>query len=335
VSILAVAREAGVSVATVSRVFNMPDKVSPETRKRVEAVARRIGWLPNASARTLRTQKSRVLGIVLPTLLNPVFAECLQGLALEAARRGYAIVPVTTEYELAREASAVAGLQAASVDGMVLVVSNPARSAALRRLREAGLPYVLAYNRHRTHPCVGVDGEQAVAEVVARLASLGHRRIAMVTGQLAVSDRAQQRHRGYLAGIQAAGQRPLVLEIPFVDANLDALSRLLGRAQAPTALVCSNDLLALRSIRAATQSGLRVPADLSVIGFDGIALGSDLPQQLGSVVQPNALIGQTAATLLIDALERRAVPTAADSRTLPWTLRLGETCAAPARVAGP
>ena len=166
-SILVVARESGVSVATVSRVFNFPDKVSPDTRKRVQSAARRLGYLPNASARTLRTQKSRVLGVVLPTLLNPVFAECLQGLAQAALLRGYSILPVTTEYQLPLEDRAVDMLVARNVDGLVLVVSNPARSRALRKLRAGRVPYVLAYNRHPDHPCVSVDGEEAVAAAVA------------------------------------------------------------------------------------------------------------------------------------------------------------------------
>ena len=123
-SIQEVARRAGVSVATVSRVFNLPDKVAPETRALVEQAAQDTGYLPNASARTLRTQRSRALGVVLPTLVNPVFAECLQGIASAASAAGYAIVPLTTDYRLAHEEQAVARLLAGNVDGMILVVSD-------------------------------------------------------------------------------------------------------------------------------------------------------------------------------------------------------------------
>src|SRR3989344_3505765 len=141
-SILEVAREAGVSVATVSRVFNVPDKVAPATREHVENIARTPGYLPHASA---RTQRSRVLGVVLPTLTNPVFAECLEGIAQAAVAGGYAISPFTTDYRLDQEDRAVNLLLAGNVDGMILVVSNPATSTALQRLPEVGLPYVLAY----------------------------------------------------------------------------------------------------------------------------------------------------------------------------------------------
>jgi LacI family transcriptional regulator, repressor for deo operon, udp, cdd, tsx, nupC, and nupG len=329
-SIQSVADKAGVSVATVSRVFNFPDKVTPATREHVERVAGELGYLPNSSARTLRTQRSRVLGVVLPTLLNPVFAECLQGIAQAAVAGGYAIIPVTTGYQLDEEQRAVNLLMAGNVDGLILVVSNPATSAALERLRGTGLPYVLVYNRHAEHPCVSVDNEGAVAGAVARLVELGHRRIAMVSGTLAASDRAQQRWRGFLQGMAAAGlEPPALVEVPFIETAVDELKRFLETAPRPTALVCSNDLLAIRSIRAAHRSGLQVPRDLSVVGFDGIALGEDLTPALSTVTQPNGDIGRHSVELLVQALAGGTVPNAGASLVLPHAFRVGESCAPP------
>ena len=322
-----VARRAGVSVATVSRAFNLPDRVAPATRERVERIARDLGYLPNVSARALRTQRSRVLGIVLPTLLNPAFAECLQGIAETAAAGGYAILPVTTGYALDREAHAVAQLIASNVDGMILVVSSASDAVALRRLHDAGVPYVLAYNRHPAHPCVSVDGETAAAEVVARLAGLGHRRIAMVSGTLAVSDRAQQRFAGFRRGMAEAGlATPPLVEVPFVERAAETLRELLQAPSRPTALFCSNDLLAIRCLRAAHGSGLRVPHDLTVVGFDGIALGEELTPALSIVVQPNRDIGRHGVELLLRALATGEAPTAASSLTLPHAFREGESC---------
>ncbi|QEI08406.1 LacI family DNA-binding transcriptional regulator [Pigmentiphaga aceris] len=329
-SIQEVARQAGVSVATVSRAFNLPDKVSAETRERVASVARELGYRPNASARTLRTQRSRVLGVVLPTLLNPVFAECLDGIAHAAAELGYSIMPVTTDYQLGQEERAVDLLLSESVDGMILVVSNPATSIALQRLRKAGTPYVLAYNRHADHPCVSVDSELAVMQLVTRLAALGHREIAMVSGQLSASDRAQQRYRGFLQGMQSAGLSPRLLEVPFIDDAAAALADLIHSARRPTTLLCSNDLLAIRAIRAVRQAGLRVPEDVSVTGFDGIALGLDLTPMLSTVVQPNARIGETAVALIVQSLIDGSVPGADASQMLSHSWRAGESCGAAA-----
>jgi len=328
-SIQAVAAKAGVSVATVSRAFNFPDKVTPATRELVERVARELNYLPNASARTLRTQRSRVLGVVLPTLLNPTFAECLQGIARAAVAGGYAIIPVTTGYQLDEEERAVHLLLAGNVDGLILVVSNPSTSTALPRLRTAGVPYVLAYNRHPDHPCVSVDSEGAVADAVTRLVLLGHRRIAMVSGTLAASDRAQQRYRGYLKGMADAGlDAPPLIEVPFVETAVDALShQLQATRNRPTALICSNDLLAIRSIRAAHLSGLHVPDDLSVVGFDGIALGEDLTPALTTIAQPNSDIGRHSVELLIQAMAGGTTLQADASLLLPHAFRDGESCA--------
>jgi len=323
-----VAREAGVSVATVSRAFNLPDKVTPATRDLVLGVADRLGYSPNASARTLRTQRSRVIGVVLPTLLNPVFAECLEGIARAAALGGYAILPFTTDYQLAQEERAVHLLLAGNVDGLILVVSQPEASAALARLAATGLPYVLAYNRHPGHACVSVDSEGAVADLVARLVALGHQRIAMVSGLLAASDRAQQRCRGYRRGMETAGLAPPpVVEVPFVETAVDEVAQLLRGADRPTALVCSNDLIAIRCLRAAHKAGLAVPRDLSVVGFDGIALGQDLTPVLSTVAQPNADIGRCSVELLIQAMAANTPLAPGASLTLPHHFRAGESCA--------
>ena len=333
-SIQAVAAKAKVSVATVSRAFNFPDKVTPATRELVERVARELHYVPNASARTLRTQRSRALGVVLPTLLNPTFAECLQGIARAAIAGGYAIIPVTTGYQLDEEERAVHLLLAGNVDGLILVVSNPSTSAALARLRTTGTPYVLAYNRHADHPCVTVDSEAAVADAVTRLVLLGHRRIAMVSGTLAASDRAQQRYRGYQKGMADAGLKaPPLIEVPFVESAIDALTNVLRANNRPTALICSNDLLAIRSIRAAHLSGLSVPDELSVVGFDGIALGEDLTPALTTIAQPNSDIGRHSVELLIQAMAGGTTLQAEASLLLPHTFRDGESCASACDIA--
>ncbi len=334
-SIHEVARQAGVSITTVSRVFNRPERVAVATRERVLATAGALDFVPNASARTLRTQKSRILGVVLPTLLNPVFAECLAGVAEAADAAGYAIVPLVTDYELKREAHAISRLLARNVDGLVVTVANASRSRSLQRLQRGGTAYVLAYNRHNGHPCVSVDGETAFTQVVARLVALGHRRIAMASGTLAASDRARQRYRGFQTGMARAGLPPgELIEMPFVHSAVDRVSERLARSDRPTALLCSNDLLALRCIRAARLAGLEVPDALSVVGIDGIAIGEDLTPRLSTVVQPNRLIGNTCVAILVAALSSGRLPRPADSSSLPFRISEGESCSAPSAHEG-
>jgi DNA-binding LacI/PurR family transcriptional regulator len=263
----------------------------------------------------------------------------MDGVAAAAGEGGYSILTVTSDYRIDQEERAVDELLARSVDGVLLVVSDPDQSKALVRIRARRLPYVLMYNRHAAHPCVCVDGEGAVAELVARLARGGHRRIAMVSGRFAASDRARQRYRGYLAGMKACGlPAPALVEIPFVETETGLLDGILRTRNRPTALVCSNDLLAVRAIRAAALAGLRVPQDLSVVGFDGIAIGEDLTPMLSTIVQPNREIGRRSVQLMLDACVRGARLDPDASVELPYSMRDGESCAAaparPDRVSG-
>ncbi|MBU3710744.1 MAG: LacI family DNA-binding transcriptional regulator [Limnohabitans sp.] len=322
-----VARKSGVSVATVSRAFNAPHQVSVATRKKVLSMARALGYVPNASARTLRTSRSRVLGVLMPTLTNPVFAECLEGVAEAAHAAGYAILPMTTHYDAALETRCVGLMQGASVDGLLLVVSNPQTSQALRQLQRARKPYVLLYNRHPKHPCVSGDSETAVAEVVTRLVALGHRRLAMVSGPLSASDRAQQRYKGFLQGLKLAQIKgPCLLEVPFMESAVETVVAYLNSGNRPTALVCSNDLLALRCLRAAQLAGLSVPQDISIVGFDGIALGLDTMPMLTTIVQPNHEAGHLGVQWLVQSIERCKRPTPRESVMLAHQFRAGESC---------
>lgn len=325
-----VAQEAGVSVATVSRTFNFPDKVSAATRAKVEAAAARLNYVPNASARNLRTQNTKTIGVLLPTFANPVFTECLQGIAETAAELGFSIMPFTTAYTLEQELDAVKKLLNFGVEGVILVVSDPKHSPALDLLISTKTPYVLAYNWADNHPCVSVNNQQAFAEIVHYLAKLGHERIVMVSGQRHASDRAQQRYAGFVQGIKQA-QLPLLplIEVPFIDNAVEAITQALQKERSATALVCSNDLMAIRAIRAAHLCGFRVPHDLSVTGFDGVRLGQDLTPSLTSVAQPNADIGRQSLKLLIQHLTQRTPLLAKASILLPHLLQPAESSSPP------
>jgi len=326
-NITEVARRAGLSVATVSRVFNTPEIVQADTRIKVLQIAAEVGYVANASARTLRTRQSNVLGVVLPTLVNPVFAECLQGIASAAARRGYAILPCTTEYAPELESEAVTRLLASGVEALILVVSNPETSPALARIRQAGKPFVLAYNQTPRHACVGVDNVTAVQSLVHRLTRAGHARIGMVTGQRQASDRAAQRCLGYVQGMHAAGLVPRpIWEVPFAATAVQLLQGHLAEPHPPSALVCSNDLLAIRAIRAASLTGFSVPGDLRIVGFDGIAIGEDITPSLASVSQPNDRIGSTCVDLVCAALADKTTLQPHHSVSLAYGWRAGESC---------
>ena len=182
-SIIEVARKAGVSPATVSRAFNQPEIVHPDTLAHIRSIAKRAGFRPNRVGRSLRSGSTRTIGLILPTLSNPVFAECFEGAERRARESGYSVMLTATGYP-AVESAAVQGLMDHQVDGLILTVADVAKSATLDDLDSAGMPYVLVYNESASHPYASVDNRAAACDMVTHLAQLGHKRIALVTGPL-------------------------------------------------------------------------------------------------------------------------------------------------------
>jgi len=330
-SIKDVATRAGISIATVSRALNAPERVSPRTMARVQAAMDALQYRPNALGRQLRAARTGLVGVVLPSLANPVFAECMQGIDGATAGTGQRVMLMTTAYDRTREASAIETMLEQRVDGLILTVADATSNSHLDRLDAEDVPYVLAYNdmhgrpRHPVRCCVTVDNRAAARDAICALLRYGHRRIRMLSGTLAASDRAGLRHAGYREALEAAGIVPqAAVEIDF---NTDAmsfaeLSRLLAPPR-PTAVFCSNDRLALLAIRALREHGLRVPEDISVIGFDGLAMGQWLSPTLATVAQPHDRIGAEAA----QALARRIAGEAVPSITLPHRLLHGGSLA--------
>ncbi|SDE16206.1 LacI family DNA-binding transcriptional regulator [Rhodospira trueperi] len=322
-----VAQAAGVSVATVSRLVNGTGRVRDDTARRVQTAIDRLGFRPNAIGRNLSTARTRTLGVVIPSLSNPVFADAVAGINAEAKAQGYTLMFMATDYVRTDEQALVGTLLAYQVDGLILTVADAADSPVLDALDRDDVPYVLIYNQPtaRNRPTVTVDNVTAGREVADFFADLGHERLAMVSGTLTASDRARARRDGFVAGAEARGlAAPRVLEVDFVDLDADAAVAPLfaDRTGAPTALFCSNDLLAISVIGALGRLGLGVPADVSVIGFDGIAVGAQLHPTLATVAQPSREMGRVATTRL---LARLAGETAAPATVLPHTLRPGES----------
>lgn len=332
-TILDVAARAKVSPATVSRVLNESARVSADVARAVVAAAAALDFRPNLLGRSLRARRTGNIGVVLPTLAHPVFAECLDGLERATRADNYAVLLATTGYDPAQEDGAIERLLRHRVDGLVLTVADAARSRVLDKLERERVPYVLVYNelgrrssKHR--PTVSVDNRAAARQMVEHLIGLGHRRIAMVAGSFRQSDRARLRHRGYVDAMQGNRCTPLPpIELPFMAD--DARSRLvdvLGRRERPTALFCSSDHLAMLVMRDLARLKLRVPQDVSVAGFDGVHVGTLMMPVLSTVSQPSSQIAATAVALLLGLIagDRSAAPV-----LLHHTLRIGGSTAPP------
>lgn len=333
-SIKQVAHLAGVSIATVSRLLNKPGSVSAETAEKIHRSIAELGFRPNFTGRNLRAGNSRTVGVVVPTLSNTVFAQCLQGIELAARALDYSVMFTTTEYLPEEESAAVELLLGHRVDGVILTVADAGANATLDLLERERIPFVLTYNQPGAVPpaaplddrprraSVSVDNRAAACEAVRYLIGLGHRRIQMLAGRFHASDRAIQRHQGYLDAMRGAGLSPLpVIEVErhTLTAATEYQQMMADPASRPTALFCSNDLLALSAMRELRALGLRVPDDISVMGFDGIPVGALVEPVLASVVQPSEQIGDTALRALVQAIEARS-PEAAIHEIAPvWT----------------
>ena len=327
--LLSVAKLAGVSRATAARAFSTPDLVRDKTREKVFHAAQQLAFRPNKVAQQLRLQATQMIGVMVPSLDNPVFAEQLQAMEVAARACGYSLIVTTSEYDASRENDIVEEMLRQRVDGLVLTVAEADKSAVLAQLHQETTPCLLVYNPpgNSGFPSVGVDNLAASEAATRYLITLGHQQIGMVAGPLLQSDRARQRHEGYCLAMQAAGLAPCpLIEMPrHTQADLKRLAPHLHGANALSALICTNDLLAISLIGELQRAGLSVPNDLSVMGFDGIALGKHLYPSLCTVEQPRADIGRAAIHTMLDMI-RGERPVLAP---LPYVLRKGESVGAP------
>lgn len=332
-NIKAVAKLAGCSTATVSRCFNTPELVRASTRARVMAVATRLGFEPSPIGRQLRTSRSGLIGVMLPSLANPIFADCIGGIetVLDASNRR--LLLTTTRYDASREQALIEVLLRQKVDGLLLTVAESHDNPVLRKLAEAGTPHVLLYNHTPDCASVSVDDRTAAADAVRYLIGQGHQRVAMLAGRLAASDRAVLRHQGYLDAMQGAKLTPLALVQADFDAHVlePQFSQWLAtQRELPTAIFCSTDTLALGVIKALRAHGIAIPHDISVMGFDGLEYGQLIEPTLATIRQPNHDIGQQACGQLMRQLE--GSETIPGTTTLPHTLVPGRSVSRPRKT---
>lgn len=328
--LLSVAKRAGVSRATAARAFSSPDLVRPATREKVFNAAQELAFRPNKVAQQLRSQATQMIGVMVPSLDNPVFAEQLQAMEVAARDSGYSLIVTTSEYSPSREGNIVEEMLRQRVDGLVLTVADASNSDVLDKLRLETIPCLLVYNPPGTSgfTSIGVDNLAAGADATRHLIALGHERIGMVAGPLLQSDRAQQRYEGYCQAMKSAGFLPhqLVEMARHTQADIASLKPALQGFQSFSAVICTNDLLAISLIGELQRAGFAVPDDLSVMGFDGIALGQYLYPSLCTIEQPRADIGRAAVHTLLAMIRGENCTTA----PLPHALRKGESTGIPA-----
>ncbi|MBO8141473.1 MAG: LacI family DNA-binding transcriptional regulator [Firmicutes bacterium] len=310
ITIYDVAREAGVSLATVSRVLNNSPHVKESTRLRVQETIERLGYEPNLLASALMTKRTGMLALLVPDISNPFFSEVAWGVEDAAAKLGYNCVICNVGDDTRKQAAYTSVLRRKGIDGIIFATAAHDDRLVVN-LGKRGYPITLmardvpaaAVNR------VLVDDRFGAALAARHLLELGHRRLAMISEPARIHS-SRERSRGFTAAVRAAGLEPVMVQADGSDigAGYRASRELLAKAPRPTGIFCANDLLAIGVLQAAAEAGLKVPGDLSVVGFDGTTLAQVASPPLTTVVQPIRQMGQTAVQLLVDSLQNGTSP---------------------------
>jgi LacI family transcriptional regulator, galactose operon repressor len=331
-----IARAAGVSIATVSRVINGRPDVSPQTREVVLRVVREHGFSTNRNARALSGGRTGLVGVTLPILEAAYFAVIVSGTAEALYEHDMRIVLCPTLHQHEREVTLLDRLMHGTTDGAVLMLPEES-NAELRALQETGYPFVVVDPRVQLDqgiPAVSASNASGARAAVEHLLSLGHRRIGAILGPpdwMATTERLN----GHRSALAAAGVLPasdLVVESDFsIESGEAAAASLLDLPERPTAIFGFNDNVAIGALRAAEARGLSVPDDLSVVGFDDSEQSGLVTPALTTVRQPLAEMGRMAVSLLLRLLDHQRVE--AMSIELATRLIVRESTAAPVSAA--
>ncbi len=330
-----VAKRAGVSTATVSRVLSRPDVVSPDTRVRVLKAVERLGYAPNSVAKNLRTLKSRKLLVTVPDISNPFFALILQGIEDAAQKNGYSVLVGDTQHDERREERYALMLKQKEADGLIFLGHRLPKVAAsvVRELAPICAPIVngCEFSADLGVPSVHIDNATAASEAMQHLYDLGHRRIGVVTGPL-LSPLSRDRLTGAIAAATNRGAEADVI-VRHGDFSIrsggEAGDELLSMSPPPTGIFCFNDEMAMGVLSAARRRGLKVPDDLSVVGFDDIRFAQCVEPPLTTIAQPMREIGEGTVRLLLQILDGN--PLAPMSVTLPHTLHIRSSTGPPGK----
>jgi len=307
VTIVEVAEKAKVSLGTVSRVMNNDVHVAPETRERVSAVMRDMGYVANRQARGLKGSRTNVIGVLVPDLGTGYIGEIMHGIDTELAHHQLDLMLFTTHRTAIKEANYVANMVQGMVDGLLLVLPrNPADYTGTLTHRK--FPFVLIDHQGTGNPCpaVGATNWQGAYNATEYLIKLEHKRIGFITGSMDLGC-AEDRLKGYRSALRTyhIPEAPeLVYEGNFFQTDgYEGASALLDLPVPPTAIFASNDVMAMGVMDAVRNRNLRIPDDISVVGFDNIYQSAMVYPPLTTVQQPLDQMGQVATQMLISILK--------------------------------
>jgi len=326
-----VARIAGVSTATVSRCLNLPDKVSGSTRRKVMQAIDELGYTPNFGARVMASKRSFTIGAIIPTMENAIFARGLQAFQETLHTLGYTLLVSSTAYRPDVEAEQIKSLVARGADGLLLI-GYERENAVYDYLARQSIPTLLAWAFSPTskQASIGFDNRASMRALSSKAIGMGHRHVAAISGIVAGNDRAAERLQGIRDGLVTHGLDPAdlqIIETPYeIENGALAFEEIMKASPRPTLVMCGNDVLAVGAIQRARALGIRVPADVSITGFDDIELARIVTPQLTTVHVPHREMGRKAAHELIEMVAGQST---GHSEQLQTTLELRESLGPP------
>ncbi|WP_434787524.1 catabolite control protein A [Bacillus velezensis] len=312
ITIYDVAREANVSMATVSRVVNGNPNVKPTTRKKVLEAINRLGYRPNAVARGLASKKTTTVGVIIPDISSIFYSELARGIEDIATMYKYNIILSNSDQNLEKELHLLNTMLGKQVDGIVFMGGN-ITDEHVEEFKRSPVPIVLAASveEQGETPSVAIDYEQAIYDAVKLFIDKGHRDIALVSGPMQEPINRSKKLQGYKRALEEAAipfNEQFVAEGDYTyDSGMEALQSLMGLDRKPTAILSATDEMALGIIHAAQDQGLSIPDDLDIIGFDNTRLSLMVRPQLSTVVQPTYDIGAVAMRLLTKLMNKEPV----------------------------
>jgi LacI family transcriptional regulator len=328
-----VARLANVSVATVSNALNNADRVSPELLARVRAAVDKLGYAPDAAARSLRKGSSRLIGLIVGDITNPFFSDLFEAVEDAAAARSYLVLLCNSNERVEREEAHLKMLRSQRIDGLILAPTGAVSMNRAALLAALEIPVVLVDRAMEGlgYDAVVLDNHRAGHEATAHLIARGHRRIALINGPDIVRTAADrlQGYREALLGAGLAFDPALVRAADFQEqAAYDAAIDLLRSPGRPTAIFATNNLMTIGALRAIADLGLTCPDDVSIIGIDDLAWAEAVSPRLTTVAQPVRAMGEAALDQVVARIAgERTVP--GETTVLAPSLIVRGSCTAP------
>ncbi|MEE4219388.1 MAG: LacI family DNA-binding transcriptional regulator [Xanthomonadales bacterium] len=315
VGIKDIAAETGVSIATVSHALRNPGRVSDETRRKVLAAAKKAGYTPNRLAASLRTARSGNIVVIIPDVADSLNGKIITGIENVARSRGYSVLLGNTQGSEKREREFAAMTLSSQADGIILMSHRMPFSAPAGGLVIDKLPPIVNGCENTGVdgiPCVSVDDRQAAIDATNHLLGLGHREIAVITGDME-SASSRNRLQGFREAMQAAGlpvnEHWLTYGNYLPGDGEIAARKLMVQKDRPTSIFCFSDEMAIGCMHALQEQGFKVPGDMSVMGFDGIPFARYVTPSLTTIAQPTEEIGANCARILFDLIEGKSPET--------------------------